>query len=137
MEPNNEDRAQWAFRGVREHYNLTHGNPDDQVFRPSTSDAPDAHREELQTALSDLLCDLRHLASIEDLDWDAADSNGQGHWFEENQEEEDAKAQGQAAEDPEPLPPPVPAVRPCVNDRWCGAPVGTHEADCPLAGTTD
>ncbi len=58
VEPTNGDRAQWAKNSLA-------------VFTAETfgGDHPDTmNREDLQSALSDLICDLLHYASLKDFD---------------------------------------------------------------------
>lgn len=81
-EPDNNDRAEWANQALTayseatrpaEEVELTLGNEDD--------------KEEFQTRLGDLLCDLRHLADQWGVDYDEANDNGLGNYVEERQED--------------------------------------------------
>jgi hypothetical protein len=80
--PDNTDRADWASLALNAHYSATHNDED---LPESTED--EADREEMQTALQDLLCDLRHFAGQSGLDFDLASENGEFHYTVELAEE--------------------------------------------------
>jgi maltooligosyltrehalose synthase len=76
-DPDNARRADWASLALATH-------PVDP-FPESTEDPDD--KDEMQLALQDLLCDLRHFALQSGLDYPTADENASEHYCEELEEE--------------------------------------------------
>jgi maltooligosyltrehalose synthase len=83
-DPDNVRRADWASLALATHYKATH--PVDE-FPESTEDPDD--KDEVQLALQDLLCDLRHFALQSGLDYLLADENASEHYCTELEEEDE------------------------------------------------
>lgn len=77
QEPNNEDRANFAWAAVNAYAAETRSGGERVVSDPRLSTDTRAQAEEV---ISDLLCDLRHLAVAWDIDWEAVDERGRWHF---------------------------------------------------------
>jgi NTP pyrophosphatase (non-canonical NTP hydrolase) len=76
-DPNNDDRAVWAFRAVQEFRNVCQGSPLDS-------------EEGIEEAIGDLIADLLHLARQNNIDPALMLDRGRMHFEAEEAEEKEA-----------------------------------------------
>lgn len=88
MEPDNTDRAEWAGAALDKYAEMTRNDPREQTV---TVDGPDDEegREHAEEVLSDLLCDLQHLADQLGVDWDVVTERGERNHADEMEESDD------------------------------------------------
>lgn len=72
--PDNTDRAMWAREAVDAYAAATRNDPAEQRVEDA---------EALTEVLGDLLCDLRHLANMDGVDFEALVGHGRDGWREE------------------------------------------------------